>query len=426
MTDAAKAFTRRQFDAMRGALSDHEMPPRAFKMLFAIVDSLNRETNRTPPGRLSSLSRLGRKIGVKWRQAQRLAEELEERGHILVSERKNGVPSAFALPPSTPTYVKNVIGSGGNGVCGVPATYVRNDIPTYVRNDAPITVSLTVKENNRKERSARTDGACGTVGAQSQSMAFADTGIGLLRDDDNDKDAGQGARDPVGSQRANGASCSIGKGDRAGAQHAPSAGAEPGAGAAEGVPEAPADANAPGMFAECGAWAAVGDVIAAAGAHLVPGAANGKRLPFSHEVITHIARMGVDLIELIERYHVKTKGKKIVDPSAYLLRMAQGEAAKAAGVTIDTIKRVTSGSRESRAQAYAAAVGIGAEPGAKYLESYRRRLKLRGLDPEARLADWRKSREGQRPFASAAAAEADLSGFDATREFEARRQGTLH
>jgi hypothetical protein len=224
----------------------------------------------------------------------------------------------------------------------------------------------------RGERSfapEETDGAGGAVGDQSDPTEFTVAVGGPPRDDDdNDEDATREGRGAAGSPGAAGATCGDRKGSRAGA------------------------ANDNG----------------------------GRRLPFSPDVIRHIEGLGVDLGPLIDRYRTKTAGKRIGDPSAYLLRMGQDEAAKTAGVDIDTIKRVNGGSREDRAKAWAGATGIGAEPRPEHLASYRRRLKLRGVDPEERLEAWRKSRQGRQPFASAAMAEADLNSFDSTCEFRAR------
>jgi hypothetical protein len=58
----------------------------------------------------------------------------------------------------------------------------------------------------------------------------------------------------------------------------------------------------------------------------------GQRLPFTADVLKEIGSLGLDVAAIIERYRERTAGRHIVDPSAYLLRIARDEAAKRLGV----------------------------------------------------------------------------------------------
>jgi hypothetical protein len=68
-----------------------------------------------------------------------------------------------------------------------------------------------------------------------------------------------------------------------------------------------------------------------------------SQLPFTDRTLRRLAALAIDLETLSERYLIKTKGGNIRNPDAYLLAMGQEEAARAAGVSIETIKRMNSG-----------------------------------------------------------------------------------
>jgi hypothetical protein len=69
----------------------------------------------------------------------------------------------------------------------------------------------------------------------------------------------------------------------------------------------------------------------------------GERLPFSDNALRECHLLDVDLDALIDRYFEAegkkaAKGERIADPSAYLLKMARDERAKANGVMVDDLK----------------------------------------------------------------------------------------
>lgn len=76
-------------------------------------------------------------------------------------------------------------------------------------------------------------------------------------------------------------------------------------------------------------------------------------LPFTPDVLAQITLLGLDPAQLIQRYNDRTKGRArtIVDPSAYLLRMARDEVAKTSGVTVEHVKGMTSRNRDERIKA---------------------------------------------------------------------------
>lgn len=109
------------------------------------------------------------------------------------------------------------------------------------------------------------------------------------------------------------------------------------------------------------------------GAGSVASLGTDEPLPFSSDVIDAIAALGVDVDELVDRYLDRTSGRRIADPSAYLLRMAQDEAAKRLGVTADQIKNSTSRNREARIAAAVDATGAFSVPSDEAIAIARRR-----------------------------------------------------
>lgn len=145
----------------------------------------------------------------------------------------------------------------------------------------------------------------------------------------------------------------------------------------------------------------------------------GNRLPFTEAVLKKIAGLGVDLEALIERYMTKTRNSDIKNPCAYLLCMAQEEAAKAAGVSIDVIKRLNSSSSAVRAAAFGSAVeGTFVDPSQCDIASLGRRLKLRGLDVTDIIERWKATKP--RGCTTAAGAVRSLEAFVANEILRAR------
>lgn len=102
-------------------------------------------------------------------------------------------------------------------------------------------------------------------------------------------------------------------------------------------------------------------------AHALTDGPTGRALPFTVQVITEITKLGCDPNALIARYQTRTKGKRISDPSAYLLGMARDEVAKRAGITAEQLKQSTSKDRGLRIAANAVATGAFSTPSAAAL-----------------------------------------------------------
>jgi hypothetical protein len=82
------------------------------------------------------------------------------------------------------------------------------------------------------------------------------------------------------------------------------------------------------------------------------------RLAFTPGVLFEVRRLCVDLETLVKRYIEKTKGRRIKDPSAYLLRMAREVVAKRDGVSVGMVAMLTARDPKERAAAMAEAVGV--------------------------------------------------------------------
>ncbi|KAB2918498.1 MAG: helix-turn-helix domain-containing protein [Hyphomicrobiaceae bacterium] len=164
------------------------------------------------------------------------------------------------------------------------------------------------------------------------------------------------------------------------------------------------------------------DLLAAAQAARAAGlarGASGERLPFTPAVLTELVQLGIDVEALVRRYAEKTKGRRIADPSAYLLRMGRDEAAKMHGVTAEALTKIATRNRSARKHAMAAAVGACAEPSKIILRGFIRRAKVRGDDPDALLRRWRQAIGGQ-AFRSTGEADRSLSLFEASHREAAR------
>jgi uncharacterized protein YdaU (DUF1376 family) len=85
--------------------------------------------------------------------------------------------------------------------------------------------------------------------------------------------------------------------------------------------------------------------------------ARGTRLPFTAAAIADVEKLGIDPAGLYERYQRKTLGKRIADPSAYLLEMARDQAAKSLGCDPGVLKGATSRNQAEAVMAQCAALG---------------------------------------------------------------------
>ena len=101
------------------------------------------------------------------------------------------------------------------------------------------------------------------------------------------------------------------------------------------------------------------------------------------DVIGRIRRMCVDPEALAERYKAKTRGRRIADPSAYLMRIAQNEVAKRDGVSVETVAKLAAADNSERAVILAKAAGVDVDPA----KSERRHARARRSPTVARY--WR-------------------------------------
>lgn len=123
--------------------------------------------------------------------------------------------------------------------------------------------------------------------------------------------------------------------------------------------------------------------------------AAGNRLPFTAAVLAEIGALSLDAAAIIDRYRQRTAGRRIADPSAYLLQMARDEAAKRLGVPVEALAGLNSGNHTERAMAQAAGVGAAPEPSEGVLRGVVRRTRARGDDPDELIAAWRASVRGR-------------------------------
>jgi hypothetical protein len=112
-----------------------------------------------------------------------------------------------------------------------------------------------------------------------------------------------------------------------------------------------------------GGWGAGASLIEAAREAAAEAAAklrlgtDKSHLPFAPSALHEVRRLCIDLDALVARYLQKTRGRRIKDPSRYLVRMAREEVAKREGVSVAMVARLTDRDREVRTAAMAEAVG---------------------------------------------------------------------
>jgi hypothetical protein len=93
----------------------------------------------------------------------------------------------------------------------------------------------------------------------------------------------------------------------------------------------------------------------------------GERLPLSNSALLECHLLDVDLDALIDRYFEveakkAAKGKRIADPSRYLVKMAKDERAKKNGVLVETLEGISSPNEWTRGAAYARAMSTPDQP----------------------------------------------------------------
>jgi len=121
----------------------------------------------------------------------------------------------------------------------------------------------------------------------------------------------------------------------------------------------------------------------------------GDRLPFTEEALAACEQMGFTRQTLVERYEKRTKGRRIRDPSAYLIKMAVDMAAKARGVSEDAVRGSISKNAGERLQAYAAADTVPSASEAM-CAIVSRRVKRAKRDPNEMFKAWRAKMTGVR------------------------------
>lgn len=93
----------------------------------------------------------------------------------------------------------------------------------------------------------------------------------------------------------------------------------------------------------------------AAKATLPPHLTEAWRSPFTPRTIGRIRMMQVDPQALAEKYLEKTRGRKIKNPCAYLMRMAQETVAERDGIPVEMVARLARADRRQRAEILASA-----------------------------------------------------------------------
>lgn len=122
--------------------------------------------------------------------------------------------------------------------------------------------------------------------------------------------------------------------------------------------------------------------------------ASDERLPFSKAALAECEKLGFQWETVVKRYGERTKGKRIEDPSAYLVEMAVQMAAKARGTTRAAMRAVLSKNTGERVHGYAEATGAARQPSDKMREIVSRRVKRAGRSPADMLQAWQKSVAG--------------------------------
>ena len=143
-----------------------------------------------------------------------------------------------------------------------------------------------------------------------------------------------------------------------------------------------------------------------------------NRLPFTERTLRRVAALAVDFDALLERYRAKTKGRNIRNPDAYLLAMGREDAARAAGVSIETIRRMNSGPEAVKAVLAEVQQGASHWPPQKHIAMTTRHIKHRGMDAVKTIENWKK--QHSKGFPSIAAAIRSLDNYVANEVLRSR------
>ena len=166
---------------------------------------------------------------------------------------------------------------------------------------------------------------------------------------------------------------------------------------------------------------------------------SGVVVGITQEDVETITSLGEDIVDLLQVFREKTRGKEIRNPGRYLVKMAEDRAAKRTGVSLEAIKRLSHANQGVRAEAMAEACGVraeacgvSAEPRPDWLAKRRLDWQRRGWDPEQVMAGWHAERHRTgRVFRTALDAEKDLGRVTTNLRFQpyrpamARHMGAL-
>jgi hypothetical protein len=132
---------------------------------------------------------------------------------------------------------------------------------------------------------------------------------------------------------------------------------------------------------------------------------HGEHLPFSDRALRECHLLDVDLDALMDRYFEAeakkvAKGKRIADPSRYLVKMAKEERAKMNKVSIEALDGISSPNEWTRGAAYGRAMGNPEQqqlctailPDEPQLQRIARDLERSGLVADEIFAKWIKAR----------------------------------
>lgn len=115
---------------------------------------------------------------------------------------------------------------------------------------------------------------------------------------------------------------------------------------------------------------------------------SGERLPFTEAALADCEAMGFTRQTVVEHYYARTKGRRVRDPSAYLVAMVADMAAKARGVSVDAMRATLSKNADQRAEGYQRATSAPPMLSASMYAALDRRCERAGQCVEAMLAAW--------------------------------------
>lgn len=138
---------------------------------------------------------------------------------------------------------------------------------------------------------------------------------------------------------------------------------------------------------------------------------SGERLPFTEAALAACEAMGFTRQTVVERYYARTKGRRVRDPSAYLIEMAVDMAAKVRGVPKDAVRATISNNQAERAEGYQRATSAPPVISASMYAVLERRCERAGQCVEAMMAAWGEQVAGVRVLKPDANADAFCSAW---------------